>query len=121
MDAHDRNLLARLRRCAVVGEYWRLLPLHSVPAHCSCCSDIPGDGPDLFDRRMGGKYSNPEAASPEALFATDTSCWTGFCRPEYRVSQYPLIPCAEPRPLYGRRENSKSAAPLQLFRSIDRL
>jgi hypothetical protein len=80
-----------------------------------------GMNPDLFDRRMGGKYSNPEAASPEALFATDTSCWTGFCRPEYRVSQYPLIPCAEPRPLYGRRENSKSAAPLQLFRSIDRL
>src|ERR1700726_2621051 len=121
METHDRNLLARLRRCAVVGEYRSLLSLHSVSAHRSCCSDIPGDGPDLFDRRMGGKHSNPAAASPKARFATNASYWTDLCRPIYRISRDPLSPCRERPQLCGHREKRRSAEPLQLFRSTDPL
>src|ERR1700686_1656768 len=103
MYVRDRNLLARLRHCTVVGEYRRLLSLHSVPAHCGCCSDIPGDGPDLPGRRLGGRHSSPEATSPKARFATDSSCWTDFRQPVYRVSQDPQSLCGAPAALWAPR------------------
>src|ERR1700693_1771139 len=117
MDVHDRNLLALLWRCPVVGEYRRFLSLHSVPTHCSCCSDIPGDGRDLSDWRMGGKHSSLEAASPKARFATDASCCTDFCQPAYRVSQDRLLLVRGA----GRVGTARTASLQDLFNFFDQL